>query len=96
MPVFVNGSQTNALFDTGLTLGHLSRDFTKLLKLDLEASDCCVGSAVKGCSLKGLEKYCANVGLNGQIYDDMSFTVFSGLLTTSSIKRLSKCQGTFA
>ena len=81
VPVFVNGSQANALFDTGSTLSHLSKDFSKLLKLDLEASDCCVGLAVKGCSSKGLGKCCVSVELNGQTYDNVSFTVLDDLFT---------------
>ena len=79
--VFVNGSQANALFDPGSTLSHLSEDFSELLELDLEASDCCVGLAVKGCSSKDLVKCCANVELNGQTYDDVSFTVLNALFT---------------
>ena len=50
IPVFVNGSKANALFDTGSTLSHLSNDLAKRLKLKLEASDSCIGLAVKGCT----------------------------------------------
>ena len=81
VPVFVNGSQANAFFDTDSTLSHLSKGFSKLLKLDLKASDCCVGLAVKGCSSNGLGKCCANIELNGQTYDDVSFTVLDDLFT---------------
>ena len=71
----------NALIDTGSTLSHLSSEFSKRLNIELENCDCSVGLAVKSYSSKGLGKCTAEVKLNGQIYNQVSFTVLEDLLT---------------
>ena len=81
IPVFVNGSKANALFDSGSTLSYLSNDLSKRLKLTLVASDSCAGLAVKGCIFRGIGKCLANIELNGQNYDDVSFTILEDLFT---------------
>ena len=42
VPMYVNGVKANALIDTGSTLSHLSREFYKRLKVDLQNSDCSI------------------------------------------------------
>ena len=79
--VSINGVEANALIDTGSTLSHLSKRFSKLLKLELEESDCSIGLAVKGHMSKGLGRCKADVHLNGNKYKNMFFTVLDDLLT---------------
>ena len=79
--VFVNGKNANAVIDTGSTLSHFSSEFSKRLNIDLENCDCSIGLAVKSYSSKGLGKCAAAVKLNGQIYNQVSFTVLEDLLT---------------
>ena len=79
--VSVNRKNANALIDTGSTLSHLSSEFSKRLNIELENCDCSVGLAVKNYSSKGLGKCAAEVKLNGQIYNQVSFTVLEDLLT---------------
>ena len=63
--VSINGVKANALIDTGSTLSHLSKRFSKILNLELEESDCSIGLAVKGHLSKGLGRCKADVRLNG-------------------------------
>ena len=52
-----------------------------MLKLDLDKSRCSVGLAINGYTSKGAGKCVANVKLNNQNYDQVSFIVQKGLLT---------------
>ena len=79
--VLINGLEANALLDTGSSLSHLSYAFCKKLKLDLDKSRCSVGLAINGYTSKGVGKCVANVKLNKQNYDQVSFIVLKGLLT---------------
>ena len=79
--VLINGVEANALLDTGSSLSHLSYAFCKKLKLDLDESRCSVGLAINGYTSKGVGKCVANVKLNKQNYEQVSFIVLKGLLT---------------
>ena len=79
--VSLNVGETNALINTGSTLSHLSKQFSKILNLELEESDCSIGLAVKGHISKSLGRCKADVHLNGNEYKNVSFTVLDDLLT---------------
>ena len=79
--VSINSVEANALIDTGSTLSHLSKRFSKLLNLELEQSDCSIGLAVKGHMSKGLGRCKADVHLNDNKYENVSLTVLDNLLT---------------
>ena len=81
VPMYVNGVKANALIDTGSTLSHLSREFYKRLKVDLQNSDCSIGLAVKGCTSPSLGKSTAEVELNGFTYENVPFIVLNELIT---------------
>ena len=66
--VSINDVEANALIDTGTTLSHLNKQFSKLLNLKLKESDCSIGLAVKGHMSKGLGRYKADIHLNGNKY----------------------------
>ena len=79
--VSINDVEANALIDTGSTLSHLSKRFSKFLNLELEESDCSISLAFKGHISKGLGRCKADVHLNGKEYKKVSFTVLDDLLT---------------
>jgi len=55
-------------------MSHMSNEFSKLLELELLDSDCCVGLVVKGCTSKSLGSCVADIELNGQNYQNVSFS----------------------
>ena len=81
--VSINGVEANTLIDTGSTLSHLSKQFSKFLNLELKESDCSIGLAVKGHMSKGLGRCKADVHLNNNEYKNVSFTVLDDLLTNA-------------
>ena len=67
--VLINGIETNGFLDTCSSLSHLSYEFGKMLKLDLDNFRCSVSLAINGYTLKSVGKCVANVRLSNQNYD---------------------------
>ena len=79
--------EADALIDTGSTLSHFDKWFSKLLNLELKEPDCSIGLVIKEHLSKGLGRCKADVHLNGNKYKNMSFTVLDNLLTDATLEQ---------
>jgi len=82
IPASVSGVDANALADPGSNLNHVSdRLLKRLINVQLERCDHCVGLAVKGLKSQSVGTSEVTVKLRGQVYGNVRVTVLKGLLT---------------
>ena len=81
VPVTINGRTANARIHTELTLTHISKNLSKLLKLDLTKSSQKITLATSDSYSKSLGTCQVNLELLGQEYKSVSVTVLKNLIT---------------
>ena len=87
MPVTINGRSANALIDTGSMLTHISKNLSKLLKLELTESSHKFTLTTSDSYSKSLGMCQVNLKLLGQEYKNVSATVLKNLITDVILRR---------
>ena len=81
MPITINGRTANALINTGSMLTHISKNLSKLLKLDLMESSQKITLTTSDSYSKSLRTCQVNLELLGQEHKSVSVTVLKNLIT---------------
>ena len=87
MSITINGRTANALINTGSMLTHISKNLSKLLKLDLMESSQKITLTTSDSYSTSLGTCQVNLELLGQEYKSVSVTVLKNLITDDILGR---------